>query len=229
MAEGHRAKTASAPVVAILANDHAFHERIPELLAFKPEVREVFAADDQSAKTRPTTTAPCKPRTSSSPSGRSASLLGRCSDSMPARSTPSSSPAPPGTRSWSSTSDTRAPTLGRGGYRGSSTTMSSATCKAPSRSGPSEGHVGARPSVRRPGRGSASRTPPRQLNRHRFQTSTGADQPQLRSLFDQAAGVSSQPNNIWVGDQGARPAVVQLTRDIGMEPFNGDSLEHAAT
>ena len=45
MNEGNRAKTASAPVVAVLADDHAFHERIPELLPFKPELREVFAAD----------------------------------------------------------------------------------------------------------------------------------------------------------------------------------------
>ena len=45
MSDGNRAKTASAPVVAILANDHAFHERIPELLPFKPELREVFDAD----------------------------------------------------------------------------------------------------------------------------------------------------------------------------------------
>ena len=45
MNEGNRAKTADAPVVAILADDHAFHERIPELLPFKPELRDVFAAD----------------------------------------------------------------------------------------------------------------------------------------------------------------------------------------
>lgn len=44
--EGNRAKTATAPVVAVLANDHAFHERIPELLPFRPELREVFAADE---------------------------------------------------------------------------------------------------------------------------------------------------------------------------------------
>lgn len=43
--EGNRRKTASAPVVAVLANDHAFHERIPELLPIKPDLREVYAAD----------------------------------------------------------------------------------------------------------------------------------------------------------------------------------------
>ncbi len=46
MNEGNRAKTGTAPVVAVLANDYAFHERIPELLPFRPELREVFAADD---------------------------------------------------------------------------------------------------------------------------------------------------------------------------------------
>lgn len=47
MNDGNRAKTATAPVVAVLANDQAFHERIPELLPFKPELREVFAANDE--------------------------------------------------------------------------------------------------------------------------------------------------------------------------------------
>jgi 3-hydroxypropanoate dehydrogenase len=46
MAEGNRAKTATAPVVAVLATDHAFHERIPELLPFRPELRDYFAADE---------------------------------------------------------------------------------------------------------------------------------------------------------------------------------------
>jgi 3-hydroxypropanoate dehydrogenase len=46
MNEGNRAKTAAVPVVAVLANDRAFHERIPERLPFRPEMREVFAADD---------------------------------------------------------------------------------------------------------------------------------------------------------------------------------------
>jgi 3-hydroxypropanoate dehydrogenase len=44
--DGNRAKTATAPVVAVLASDHAFHERIPELLPFRPELREYFAGDD---------------------------------------------------------------------------------------------------------------------------------------------------------------------------------------
>ena len=48
------------------------------------------------------------------------------------------------------------------------------------------------------------------------------------SLLDQAATASSRPNNIWVGDQGARAAVEQLTRDIGMEPLHAGPLENAA-
>ncbi len=47
-------------------------------------------------------------------------------------------------------------------------------------------------------------------------------------LFERAASVSVRPNNIWVGDEGARAAVEQLSRDIGMEPLNGGPLEHAA-
>jgi predicted dinucleotide-binding enzyme len=48
------------------------------------------------------------------------------------------------------------------------------------------------------------------------------------NLFDQAAAPSVRPNNIWVGDEGARAAVEQLSRDIGMEPLNGGPLEHAS-
>jgi hypothetical protein len=48
------------------------------------------------------------------------------------------------------------------------------------------------------------------------------------TLFEQAAATTTRPNNIWVGDEGARAAVEQLSRDIGMEPLNGGPLEHAA-
>jgi 8-hydroxy-5-deazaflavin:NADPH oxidoreductase len=48
------------------------------------------------------------------------------------------------------------------------------------------------------------------------------------NLFAQAATASSRPNNIWVGDEDARAAVEQLSRDIGMEPLNGGPLENAA-
>jgi 3-hydroxypropanoate dehydrogenase len=45
MKEGNRAKTAAAPMVAVMAFDGEFHERIPELLPFRPEMRDFFAAD----------------------------------------------------------------------------------------------------------------------------------------------------------------------------------------
>ncbi len=47
MYEGNRAKTASAPAVAVLAIDSQYHEHIPTLLPYKPELREAFAANDE--------------------------------------------------------------------------------------------------------------------------------------------------------------------------------------
>ena len=47
MSDGNKAKTASAPAVAILAADGEFHELIPQLFPARPEMREYFAADDQ--------------------------------------------------------------------------------------------------------------------------------------------------------------------------------------
>lgn len=49
------------------------------------------------------------------------------------------------------------------------------------------------------------------------------------ALFEQAAAASTRPSNIWVGDEGARAAVEQLSRDIGMQALNGGPLERAAT
>ena len=48
------------------------------------------------------------------------------------------------------------------------------------------------------------------------------------ALLEQAANTSPKPGNIWVGDEGARGAVEQLTRDIGMEPLHGGPLELAS-
>jgi 3-hydroxypropanoate dehydrogenase len=44
--EGNRAKTESAPAVAVLALDTRFHEHIPTVLPFRPELKDTFAADD---------------------------------------------------------------------------------------------------------------------------------------------------------------------------------------
>jgi 3-hydroxypropanoate dehydrogenase len=46
MSEGNRAKTATAPAVAVLAADTEFHEHVPRLLPFRPELRDAFAADE---------------------------------------------------------------------------------------------------------------------------------------------------------------------------------------
>lgn len=49
------------------------------------------------------------------------------------------------------------------------------------------------------------------------------------SLFEQASAAANRPQNIWVGDDEARAAVEQLTRDMGMEPVYGGPLARAAT
>jgi 3-hydroxypropanoate dehydrogenase len=46
MSDGNKAKTLSAPAVAVLAVDTDFHEHIPTLLPFRPELKDYFAADD---------------------------------------------------------------------------------------------------------------------------------------------------------------------------------------
>jgi 3-hydroxypropanoate dehydrogenase len=45
MSDGNRAKTMTAPAVAVLAVDTDFHDKIPELLPFRPELRESFVSD----------------------------------------------------------------------------------------------------------------------------------------------------------------------------------------
>jgi 3-hydroxypropanoate dehydrogenase len=47
ISEGNRAKTASAPAVAVLAVDMRFHEHIPALLPFRPEAKDAFEANEQ--------------------------------------------------------------------------------------------------------------------------------------------------------------------------------------
>ena len=50
MNEGNRAKTEAAPAVAVLAVDTQFYEHIPEVMPFRPEARDVFAADQEAAE-----------------------------------------------------------------------------------------------------------------------------------------------------------------------------------
>ncbi|GIE76317.1 putative NADH dehydrogenase/NAD(P)H nitroreductase [Actinoplanes philippinensis] len=46
MDEGNRAKTGSAPAVAVLAADTRFHEHIPAVLPYKPQLKDTFAGND---------------------------------------------------------------------------------------------------------------------------------------------------------------------------------------
>ena len=49
LAEGNRDKTASAPLVVVLAADTAFYEHMNELLPYMDNAREYFAADKEKA------------------------------------------------------------------------------------------------------------------------------------------------------------------------------------
>jgi 3-hydroxypropanoate dehydrogenase len=51
LAEGNRAKTAAAPLVAILAADTGFHEHLPDLLPYAPNAKDHFADDAAREKT----------------------------------------------------------------------------------------------------------------------------------------------------------------------------------
>ncbi|MEU0397238.1 malonic semialdehyde reductase [Streptomyces sp. NPDC006208] len=45
MAEGNQAKTAAAPLVAILAADNEFHEELPRLLPHFPQAKDMFFSE----------------------------------------------------------------------------------------------------------------------------------------------------------------------------------------
>jgi 3-hydroxypropanoate dehydrogenase len=47
MNDGNKAKTESAPAVALLAMDLDFHEYIPAILPFRPEMKDVLAANEE--------------------------------------------------------------------------------------------------------------------------------------------------------------------------------------
>jgi 3-hydroxypropanoate dehydrogenase len=49
MNDGNKAKTESAPAVAVLAVDTRFHEHIPTLLPFRPELKDALEANDEMA------------------------------------------------------------------------------------------------------------------------------------------------------------------------------------
>lgn len=45
MADGNKAKTSAAPLVAILATDHEFHEELPKLLPSFPQAKDLFFSE----------------------------------------------------------------------------------------------------------------------------------------------------------------------------------------
>jgi hypothetical protein len=49
------------------------------------------------------------------------------------------------------------------------------------------------------------------------------------AILDRAATAERRPGNLWVGDEGARDAVEQLSADVGMQAAYGGPLERAAT
>ncbi|MGC0365945.1 3-hydroxypropanoate dehydrogenase [Rhodococcus sp. 27YEA15] len=51
MADGNKAKTASAPAVAVLAVDTQFHEHIPTIFPIRPEMKDYFASDEAARTT----------------------------------------------------------------------------------------------------------------------------------------------------------------------------------
>ena len=52
LSEGNRGKTASAPLVAILAADTGFHEYLPRVLPHRPAARDWFAGTDAETTAR---------------------------------------------------------------------------------------------------------------------------------------------------------------------------------
>lgn len=46
MSDGNKKKTASAPAVAVLAIDTQFHEFIPDVFPFKPELKDAYEANE---------------------------------------------------------------------------------------------------------------------------------------------------------------------------------------
>ncbi len=50
MSDGNKEKTASAPAVAVLAVDTEFHEHIPSVFPFRPELKDAYAANEAMRK-----------------------------------------------------------------------------------------------------------------------------------------------------------------------------------
>lgn len=48
------------------------------------------------------------------------------------------------------------------------------------------------------------------------------------AIYDRIASAGQTPGNLWCGDEAARPAVEQLSRDAGYEPIYAGELSQAA-
>ena len=97
--EGNRAKSDSAPVVAILAADLDFHDELPRLVPHVPDARDRFA--DEAAASRPPGSTPrCRRATSSSRCALPAWTPDRWAGSTARASTASSSRTAGTVRSW---------------------------------------------------------------------------------------------------------------------------------
>ena len=73
MASGNQAKTAAAPLVAILAADLDFHQHLPKLVPHRPGAKDAFADPARRAAAgRHDSTRRCRPVTSSWASARPA-------------------------------------------------------------------------------------------------------------------------------------------------------------
>lgn len=48
MSEGNRAKTLSAPAVAVLAIDSRFHEHAPTVMPFMPQLKDIFESNEDA-------------------------------------------------------------------------------------------------------------------------------------------------------------------------------------
>jgi 3-hydroxypropanoate dehydrogenase len=115
MSDGNRDKTESAPAVAILAVDARFHEHIPAILPFKPELKDVFAANDELRDTTATFNATLQAAYFILAVRALGLAAGPMAGFDSAASTRTSSPTAATTRSWSSTSVIPARTPGSGG------------------------------------------------------------------------------------------------------------------
>jgi len=121
MYERNRAKVATAPAVAVLAWDTRFHDYIPEILPFRPQLRDALEADLELRTDWGRSMPPCRPAISSSRYAPTGSPQGRWADSTLTQSTQTSSRTAvqailvvnighPGADAWSA----RLPRLGDG-------------------------------------------------------------------------------------------------------------------